>query len=128
MDDHTWTVRLYTLNLAVLITHEIDSAYWEEWALFGIPGGIQVFNLLNLLVVLVFLEGFRRLVRRERRGYQFSLLLVAAGLFAVVAHSYFLALGRPEFRLPVSLALIVLTFVLSVAQGVVTVRALRPAN
>ncbi|KAB1189191.1 hypothetical protein GJR98_01090 [Haloferax sp. MBLA0077] len=116
------------LNLAVLITHEIDSAYWEEWTLFGIPGGIQVFDVFNLVLVFVFLEGLRRLVLRERRGYQFSLFLVAAGLFAVVAHSYFLALGRPEFRLPVSLALIAATFVLSVAQGVVTVRSLRAAN
>ncbi|KAB1192443.1 hypothetical protein GJR96_02905 [Haloferax sp. MBLA0076] len=125
MDSHRWTVRLYILNVAVLITHEIDSAYWEEWTLFGIPGGIQVFNLLNLAVVLVFLDGLRRLVQRERRGYQFSLLLVGAGLFAVVAHSYFLAVGRPEFRLPVSLALLAATFILSVAQGIVTLQARR---
>ncbi|KTG26710.1 DUF6713 family protein [Haloferax profundi] len=128
MDSHAWTVRLYILNLAVLITHEIDSAYWEEWKLFGIPGGIQLFNLFNLALVLVFLDGFRRLVQRERRGYQFSFLLVGAGLFAVVAHSYFLAIGRPEFRLPVSLALLVATFVLSVVQGIVTVQALRDGD
>lgn len=30
---------LYLLNAAALITHEIDSAYWREWELFG----IQVF-------------------------------------------------------------------------------------
>ncbi|WP_255518302.1 MULTISPECIES: hypothetical protein [Haloferax] len=40
----------------------------------------------------------------------------------------FLAVGRPEFRLPVSLALIAATFARSVAQGVVTVRALRATN
>ncbi|WP_416838626.1 DUF6713 family protein [Haloferax sp. DFSO52] len=128
MDNHVWAVRLYVLNLAVLITHEIDSAYWEEWNLFGIPGGIQVFDLFNLVVVLVFLEGLRRLASGDRTGYQFSLLLVGVGLFAVVAHGYFLAIGRPEFRLPVSLALIAATFALSVAQGVVTVRALRPSS
>ena len=43
---------LYLLNAAVLITHEIDSAYWHEWDLFGIPGGIQFFLVLKRSMVI----------------------------------------------------------------------------
>jgi len=34
-------VGLYLLNGAILLTHEIDSAYWQEWQLFGI-GDLRV--------------------------------------------------------------------------------------
>ena len=27
------------LNFALLVTHQIDSAYWKEWELFHLPGG-----------------------------------------------------------------------------------------
>jgi hypothetical protein len=37
------------LNLALLITHEIDSAFWKEWNLFGLPGGVQEFLALKAL-------------------------------------------------------------------------------
>ena len=30
---------LYVANLVVLIAHEIDSSYWHEWELFGLPDG-----------------------------------------------------------------------------------------
>ena len=29
----------YFVNSVLLIVHEIDSAYWEEWNLFRLPGG-----------------------------------------------------------------------------------------
>ncbi len=34
-------INLYLLNFALLFTHKIDSAFWKEWELFGIPGGIR---------------------------------------------------------------------------------------
>lgn len=125
MKQHQWAVRLYLLNAAILFTHEIDSAYWHEWELFGIPGGIQVFNVLNFALLLVFLYGFGRVVEGARDGYVFSALLAGAGLFAVGAHSYFIFAGRPEFLLPVSLALLAATFVVSLAQGYLAIAVLR---
>ena len=54
---------LYLLGATVLITHEIDSAYWHEWKLFGIPGGIQAFVDLNLVLVILILYGHQALPR-----------------------------------------------------------------
>jgi hypothetical protein len=118
-------IRLYLLNAAVLITHEIDSAYWHEWELFGIPGGIQVFLGLNLLMVIVIFYGHQALVLNRAAGFAFSWILVAGGLFAVVIHTYFLLQGDGAFRLPVSLALLVATFVLSLAQATILLKARR---
>jgi hypothetical protein len=43
---HDLVVWAYLTNATLLCVHEIDSAYWHEWSLFGIPGGIQLFLTL----------------------------------------------------------------------------------
>ncbi len=70
---------LYLLNFALLFTHEIDSAFWNEWEMFGIPGGIQVFLFLNLLLLLVALIGYKQVLLRKKYGTIFSLLLAVSG-------------------------------------------------
>lgn len=108
---------LYLLNAAVLITHEIDSAYWHEWELFGIPGGIQVFLGLNLVLVVVVLYGHQALAVWSFMGWVISWMLVAGGLIAVVVHTYFLVDGDQAFRLPASIVLLAATFFLSLMQA-----------
>lgn len=110
---------LYLANAAVLITHEIDSAYWQEWKLFGMPGGVQLFLILNLLLVVLVLHGFQGLLLQRPHGRTISWLLAAGGLFAVVFHGSYLLLGDPGFRLPVSLGLLMATGVLSLSQCLV---------
>lgn len=114
---------LYLVNAAVLITHEIDAAYWHEWDLFGIPGGIQVFLALNLVLVLAVLYGLLALALGRRSGVVWSWVLVAGGFFAAFIHTYFLVRGSDAFRLPVSVAILGTTFVLSTAQGLALLRA-----
>lgn len=109
----TW---LYLANASVLITHEIDSAYWHEWKLFGLPGDIQTFLVLNLILVLVVLVGLKRVVTWQRGAKGFSYLLAGAGVFAFSIHSFFLLKGHPEFRLPVSMGLLAASLALSIAQ------------
>jgi len=120
--------RLFILNYALLATHEVDSAYWHEWELFGLPGGIQLFVILNVALLLFFLVGLVRFVRDEKSGVWFSLGLSGVGVVAFGLHSVFLIGGRPEFRVPTSLALLGLILVVSVAQGWYTMKMLRAAG
>lgn len=110
---------LYLLNAAVLITHEIDAAYWHEWELFGIPGGIQTFLILNLLLVILILYGHQALALGRFSGFVLSWVLVAGSLFAVGIHTCFLLQGSDAFQLPASLALFVAALVLSLVQATV---------
>jgi len=110
---------LYLINFALLFTHEIDSAFWKEWELFGIPGGIQVFLLLNFILLIVALIGFRQVLLGEKYGNMFSLFLAASGVFAFSIHSYFILNGHTEFTLPASLALLVIILIVSLVQGFV---------
>lgn len=118
MQVHPAVIWLYLLNASALITHEIDSAYWHEWELFGMPGGIQLFLVLNLLLVTLVLYGHQALIQGRLSGFVFSWLLVAGGLAAVIIHSYFLLQGSEAFRLPFSLGLLIAIFFLSLAQAI----------
>ena len=110
-------VPLYLVNATVLLVHQIDAAYWHEWELFGMRGGIQLNLLLNVPLVMLMLYGMQRVARRDAAGDRFSWLLAAAGFVAVVIHSYFLWQGDVAFRVPVSLGLLASTLLLSLAQA-----------
>ncbi len=128
MKQSTTIIHLYLLNFALLFTHEIDSAYWKEWDLFGLPGGIQAFLILNFMLLVVALYGFRELVRNTPAGRVFSLLVAAAGVFAFCIHTYFILIGHPEFTLPASLILLAVILVVSVAQAYITLQQMRGAR
>ena len=115
---------LYVVNASLLATHEIDSAYWHEWAMFGLPGGIQLFLALNLALLFAVFLGLRELVLHTWWGLWASLGLAVAGLAAFVIHATFLLWGWPEFRLPASLAILVLILVVSGAQAALTLGSL----
>ena len=119
--------RLYPLTAALLIVHEIDSAYWREWALLGLPGGEPLFLVAHLPLVAAVLWGYGRLAAGARAGAVLSLALAVAGLAAGAIHGAFLAAGRPEFRAPTSLAVLIAAAALSAVQLPLAVRALRPA-
>jgi cytochrome c oxidase subunit IV len=116
---------LYLLNLALLITHEIDSAFWKEWELFGMQGDIQEFLVVNFLIMLAALIGFRNVISRNRSGFYFALILASSGIFAFGIHTYFILTGHQEFTLFVSIVILIATLIVSLLQGVLAIQSLR---
>jgi hypothetical protein len=116
---------LYVINSILLIDHEIDSAYWKEWELFRLPGGITGFLLLHIPLLFVILWGLILITEHSCWGSVFSLLLCVGGLFAFVAHTYFLRKGRPQFNNWVSKSFLVAILLVSVIQAVVTLYGMR---
>ena len=110
---------LYVANASVLLTHQIDAAYWHEWELFGLPGGAPFFVLTNVPMVFVVVWGAYALALNRTAGIVMSWALVASGLIAFGLHGFLLARGHAAFDAPVSLALLGATLVISVAQGIV---------
>jgi hypothetical protein len=85
---------IYLINATLLITHEIDSAYWREWEMFRLPGGVTAFLVIHLPLVLIVLVGLVLVVRQQYVGLLFSLALSLAGLAAFVIHMGFISKGR----------------------------------
>lgn len=124
MDSHSWSSVLYAVNFALLITHQIDSAYWKEWELFRLPGGIQLNLVLNLVLLLAGLTGFALLLDDRTAGYVFALVVAGGGIFAFGIHSFFLLRGDERFRLPASIAILAAAAAVSPAQAALAVAEL----
>ncbi len=107
---------LYLVNSVLLINHEIDSAYWKEWDLFKLPGGITGFLLLHFPLLFLVLLGLILVYRHSWSGLVFSFGLCFCGLFAFSVHTYFLGKGRREFNKPISKFILVAILLVSLVQ------------
>jgi hypothetical protein len=112
---------LYMVNAVFLINHEIESAFWKEWDLFKIKGGISTFLMLHFPLLFFVLLGNVLLFQYKHTGLIFSLILGFAGIFAYGIHTYFIKIGNPQFDTPMSLFILKSTLLLSIVQMGVTV-------
>jgi hypothetical protein len=114
---------IYLINAVLLINHEIDSAYWKEWDLFRLPGGINGFLIVHFPLLFIILYGLILVFQQSPAGLIFSLLLSAGGIFAFSIHTFFMSKGRTEFRSPVSLFILIATLIVSIIQAIVTINS-----
>ena len=84
---------LYIIVFTLLIVHEIDSAYWKEWEMFNLPGGIQLFNIIHIVLIPPLLLGYGELIKGTRKGIIFSAINGLLGLLTFVIHSIFYQSG-----------------------------------
>jgi len=116
---------LYFANAVLLINHEIDSAYWKEWELFKLPGGITLFLLLHFPMLILILYGLILVYNQSFAGFIVSVLLSLGGMFAFFIHTYFLKKGRHEFDNLISKFILASTLLVSIAQFAVTIYLMR---
>ena len=112
---------VYLVNSVLLINHEIDSAYWREWKLFKLPGGITFFLILHFIILFVILFGLVQVYRQSLAGLWLSIVLALGGIFAFGIHMYFIKKGRDEFKLPVSLFILIALLPVSLVQMGITI-------
>ena len=112
---------VYLVNSVLLINHEIDSAYWKEWELFKLPGGITGFLMIHIPLIFFVLYGLVLVFQQSFTGLVFSLVLSLGGIFAFTVHMYFIRKGRDEFRAPMSLFILVSTLIVSLVQAMITI-------
>lgn len=115
---------LFIVNLALAAAHQAEAAHWGEWGLLGISMGHQLFVVLTFLVFVFFLHGLVEVIREKRAGLWYSGVLAGGGLVTTGCHAYFLARGESAFTDPVAMILLAATGAVSLAQGMVTFRAL----
>ena len=66
---------IYLINAIFLINHEIDSAFWREWELFRLPGGVTGFLLLHFPLLWFVLYGLVLVNKKTFAGLIFSMVL-----------------------------------------------------
>jgi len=109
-------VWLHVANLAFLATHQADAAYWQEWRVFGVPGGLPFFLLFNLGAVALLAGGLVHVAQGTRHARRFALLCAGTGLLTVGLHAFFLTRDTTAFATPASLGVLAAILVLSLVQ------------
>ena len=112
---------VYLVDIVLLILHEMDSAYWKEWELFHLPGGLGGFLLIHFPLYCLGLYGLIPLSKGVHAGLFYSLAISLAGMAAFSIHSWFLRKGHPEFNLPVSKLILWATLIVSLVQAGITI-------
>jgi hypothetical protein len=113
---------LYVIDISLLILHEMDSAYWKEWELFCLPGGITGFLLFHFLLHIIGLYGLVLVWQAQPAGFILSLMIAATGIFAFCIYTNFLRQGRNEFNAAISKLVLTTTLGISILQIVVTMQ------
>ncbi len=115
--------RSYLTTLCLLIFHQIDAAYWQEWEMFYLPGGIQLYLVFNMLIIPVLLVGYKSVIVGGASSYKYSYLCAGLGLLTFMIHAVFLLFAYEKFTLPLSLLLIGGCFVSAIWQWLQTNKA-----
>lgn len=100
--------RSYFWTMLFLIVHQIDAAYWHEWEMFHVPGGIQGFLVFNLAAIAVVLAGYRHVLLGTQRAPFYAGVCAALGVGTCLIHAGFALAGLEQFHLPLSVAVIAL--------------------
>jgi hypothetical protein len=108
--------RLYVGNLALLTTHQADAAFWHEWDVFGVPGGLPMFLGFNVVVVALVGQGLVRVAAGAPSARRAAMVCAALGLLTVLLHTVFLWRDRAAFWAPSSIGVLLGVLVVSVAQ------------
>jgi len=116
MFNYDFLMWLYIINSVLIISHEIDSAYYKEWTLFKLPYGRTSFMIIHFFLLLFILYGLLLLATGAALGFFFSLLLSSGGIFAFLIHMYFIKIGRPEFKSFISIFILTSMFIISTIQ------------
>lgn len=127
MRNDTWLMRLYLVDVALLLVHEMDSAFWREWDLFGLPGGEELFLLIHIPLVIALVWAYHELAEGRPWGYRVAGLTALTGIIALGIHATFLLRGAPEFATPLSVGIILAMAFVSAALGVLVAPRLAPA-
>ncbi len=119
---------LYFINAILLICHEIESAYWKEWELFKMKGGITFFVIIHIPLLALIFYGMIELYLASVVGAIFSFVLSLGGIFAFSIHTYFIRKGNEEFTLPISRIILYSLLVISLLQILFTILAIAVAT
>ncbi len=117
MDLMVW---LYILNLTLLLLHEIESAYWEEWEILKLPGGIAGFLIIHFPLIVLLLFGLVQLENKTMTGYILSFVTGVSGIIPFLVHNILVRV-KGKFQLNISQLILYLNLTTGIILGVLSI-------
>lgn len=103
--------RSYFWTMNFLILHQIDAAFWREWEMFFLPGGVQGYLAFNAVAISILLLGYKHVLIKSEKAGAFAKMCAALGALTFFIHCGFALAGFEQFHFPASIVLIVLCLV-----------------
>ena len=114
---------VFILNATILILHEIESAFEEEWLLFKLPGGMTGFLLFHVPLLLMAFWGVLEIEGSTPVGHILSLVFGLLGLAPFFVHMLFLKV-EGSYNKTISLMIIYANVVLGLVLVYISVRGI----
>ena len=111
---------IYIINAALLLLHEIESAYVKEWEILKLPGKITVFLLLHIPIILVLFWGAIEIEKQTTTGNVIALIAGIGGLLPFFVHKL-LVKRKGYFESALSNIIIYLNVIAGIATIVIAV-------
>ncbi|UQS92487.1 hypothetical protein M5C90_15640 [Pseudomonas chlororaphis subsp. piscium] len=99
--------RSYFVTMLLLILHQIDAAFWREWEMFFLPGGVQGFLLFNAFAIPVLMIGYQHVLLGTSSARLYAKVCAGLGVLTFTIHVGLAISGSHQFHLPLSIAVIV---------------------
>ncbi len=109
-------------TVALLATHQVDASFQREWELFGVPGGIEFFLFFNFVAIGFLLVSLIKVATELKASTFWRFMVSVTGLLTTIIHAAFLVVGRPEFSQPVSVLILILLLLSSLAELILEFR------
>jgi hypothetical protein len=82
-------VFFYILNVTLLILHEIESSYEEEWEILKLPGKITGFIFFHIPILFLFFYGLYCIIQYLQMKTIISIIMGIAGFIPFLVHEIF---------------------------------------
>ena len=77
---------LYILNATLLLLHEIESAYEQEWDILKLPGKITGFLILHIPIIILIFYGLIEIEKNSTIGLIFGIVTGIGGIIPFIVH------------------------------------------
>lgn len=111
---------VYAVHIALLSTHQVDAAFFHEWEVFALPGGLPFFLAFNWVAMLLLAFGLIEVVQKSSFWRLAARLCAATGALTVGIHAVFLSLVPHAFSTAPSLLVFAAIAAASVVQTALT--------
>lgn len=77
---------MYILNATLLLLHEIESAYEQEWEILKLPGKITGFLIFHIPIIFLIFYGLIEIDKQSTIGLIFGIATGIGGIIPFIVH------------------------------------------
>lgn len=120
-------IMICIVNSILLILHEIESAYENEWKILHLPGDISLFLLIHIPILILFFLCPIGILLGIKGSYLISLMIGIGGMIPLIIHKL-LIFKKDAFNRMTSNVIIYGNSLIGLVQIVITIYEIKINN